>query len=64
MRFSQSIKPISFFVSHAAEILRSLDQSNNSTIIITQNGVAKAALISILHYENIQEEWVSLRAKA
>ncbi len=46
MRISETIKPISYFKSHAAEIIRKFGESEK-TYIITQNGEAKAVLQDI-----------------
>ncbi len=54
MKLSQSIKPISYFKAHAAEIIKELNR-NHGTMIITQNGEAKAVIQDIEEYERIQE---------
>ena len=57
---SEAIKPISYLKAHASEIIR--DVSNNQkTMIITQNGEAKAALIDIKEYEQTQESIAMLK---
>ncbi len=53
MKLSQSIKPISYFKAHAAEIIKELNR-DHGTMIITQNGEAKAVIQDIEEYERIQ----------
>jgi prevent-host-death family protein len=55
-----SIKPISYFKSHASEIVRDVSD-NQKTIIITQNGEAKAILQDIKLYEQTQESLAMLK---
>ena len=54
MKLSQDLKPVSYFKNNMAEVIRKLNQ-NQGTMIITQNGEAKAALIDIKAYEDLQE---------
>ena len=54
MKLSQDLKPISYFKNNMAEVIRKLNE-NQGTMIITQNGEAKAALIDIKAYEDLQE---------
>lgn len=54
MKLSESIKPISYFKANAANIIRRLNQEH-TTMIITQNGEAKAVIQDIDEYERIQE---------
>ena len=54
MRLSQDLKPVSYFKNNMAEVLRRLNE-NQSTMIITQNGEAKAAIMDIQAYEELQE---------
>ena len=60
MKLSQSIKPISYFKAHAAEIIKQLNR-NHGTMIITQNGEAKAVIQDIAEYERIQEALALLK---
>ena len=60
MKLSQSIKPISYFKAHAAEIIKELNR-NHGTMIITQNGEAKAVIQDIEEYERIQEALALLK---
>ena len=54
MKLSQDLKPVSYFKNNMAEVIRKLNESRG-TMIITQNGEAKAALIDIKAYEDLQE---------
>ncbi|MBU4426016.1 MAG: type II toxin-antitoxin system Phd/YefM family antitoxin [Proteobacteria bacterium] len=63
MKLSVAIKPISYFKAHAAEIIRNLSE-NQETMIITQNGEAKAIVQDIRKYEETQESLVLLRILA
>lgn len=54
MKLSQDLKPVSYFKNNMAEVLRRLNE-NRGTMIITQNGEAKAAVIDIQAYEELQE---------
>jgi prevent-host-death family protein len=60
---SNSIKPISYIKTHASEIVRELS-NNQSTLIITQNGEAKAVLQDINIYEQTQETLALLKILA
>lgn len=60
MKLSQSIKPISYFKAHAAEIIKELNR-DHGTMIITQNGEAKAVIQDIAEYERIQEALALLK---
>ena len=57
------IKPISFLKAHASEIIRALSKSKK-TLIITQNGEAKAILQDIKLYEQNQESMALLKILA
>ena len=54
MKLSQDLKPVSYIKNNMAEVIRKLNE-NQGTMIITQNGEAKAALIDIRAYEDLQE---------
>jgi prevent-host-death family protein len=53
MHLSQDIKPISYLKAKTADVINSVNQ-NQRTIIITQNGEAKAVVQDIRSYENLQ----------
>jgi prevent-host-death family protein len=49
----EDIKPISYIKTNAADMMRYVNENKNS-IIITQNGEAKAVLIDIEEYQDMQ----------
>ncbi len=53
MQLSQIIKPISYLKSKTADVINSVNKSKQS-IIITQNGEAKAVIQDIKSYENLR----------
>jgi prevent-host-death family protein len=60
MKLSDSVKPISYLKAHASEILKDVS-SNQKTVVITQNGEAKAVLQDIHVYEQTQESLALLK---
>ena len=63
MKPSESIKPISFLKTHTAEVVRGVNE-NRETIIITQNGEARAIIQDIATYEQTQETLTLLKLLA
>jgi prevent-host-death family protein len=63
MKPSKSIKPISFLKAHTAEVVRDVNE-NRETIIITQNGEARAIVQDIATYEQTQETLALLKLLA
>lgn len=63
MKYSDSIKPISYLKTHASEIVRDVC-SNRDTMIITHHGEAKVILQDIRVYEQIQESLALLKILA
>jgi prevent-host-death family protein len=59
MKLSEDLKPVSYFKNNMAEVIRKLNE-NQGTMIITQNGEARAALIDIKAYEDLQETMAML----
>ena len=53
MHLSQDIKPISYLKAKTADVINRVNE-NQRTIIITQNGEAKAVVQDIKSYENLQ----------
>ena len=53
MQLSQTIKPISYLKSKTAEVISTVNE-NRQSIIITQNGEAKAVIQDIKSYENLR----------
>ncbi|MBW3568222.1 MAG: type II toxin-antitoxin system Phd/YefM family antitoxin [Proteobacteria bacterium] len=63
MKFSESVKPISYLKSHTAEALRDVSNKRQA-MIITQHGEAKAILQDIASYEETQESLALLKMLA
>ena len=63
MKLSRAVKPISYLKQHTADALREVNE-NNSSIVITQNGEAKAVLVDIVEYEQAQESFALLKMLA
>ena len=63
MKLSQSVKPISYLKAHAAELIRQVSKTQG-TLIITQNGHAKAVLQDIRSYEETRESLALLKMLA
>ncbi len=57
---SEAIKPISYLKAHASELIRDISK-NQGTMIITQNGEAKAILQDIKLYEQTQQSLAMLK---
>ncbi len=53
MHLSEDIKPISYLKSKTADVINNVNE-NKRSIIITQNGEAKAVIQDIKSYENMQ----------
>ncbi|MEA3513200.1 MAG: type II toxin-antitoxin system Phd/YefM family antitoxin [Campylobacterota bacterium] len=53
MYLSQDIKPISYLKSKTADVINNVNETQR-TVIITQNGEAKAVVQDIKSYENLQ----------
>jgi prevent-host-death family protein len=53
MNLKEDIKPISFVKSHAADIIKKINETHNP-IIITQNGEAKGVFIDTDSYEKMK----------
>jgi prevent-host-death family protein len=60
MSLAEQIKPISYLKSNAADIVKAF-ATNPETIIITQNGEAKMAVMDIGAYERQQETMALLK---
>jgi prevent-host-death family protein len=63
MKFSQSIKPISYLKSHASELIREISE-NQGTLVVTHNGEAKVVVQDIHSYERMQETLALLKRLA
>ncbi len=53
MLLSRDVKPISYLKTKTADVIKSVTETKR-TIIITQNGEAKAIVQDIKTYENLQ----------
>jgi len=53
MHLSQDIKPISYLKAKTADVINSVNDTQR-TVVITQNGEAKAVVQDIKSYENMQ----------
>ena len=63
MKFSESIKTISYLKPHASEVIRDVAK-NQKTLIITHNGEAKVVLQDVKLYEKTQESIALLKILA
>ncbi len=63
MKFSESIKPISYLKAHASEVIRDVAE-NKKTMVITHNGEAKVILQDVKVYEQTQEALALLKILA
>lgn len=63
MKFSDSVKPISYLKTHASEVVRDVSD-NQRTLIITHNGEAKVILQDVKIYERTQESIALLKILA
>lgn len=63
MKLSETVKPISYFKSHASEIIRQVAEKHSS-VVITLNGEAKAILQDIREFEKMQESIAMLKILA
>lgn len=60
MKLSNSVKPISYLKQNTAELIKQVNDTQDS-IVITQNGEAKAILIDITKYEQDIETFALLK---
>ncbi len=63
MKLSERIKPISYLKAHTAKIIGELS-ARRGTMVITQNGQAKAVVQDIDTYEQMQESLAMLKLLA
>ena len=63
MKYNEDIKPISYLKANAAGIIRKLHKSRKS-MIITQNGEAKAVIQDITTFRQYQESLALLKVLA
>lgn len=60
MRLSKSVRPISYLKQNTAEAIREV-HLNHTSLVITQNGKAKAILLDIAEYERDQDSLAMLK---
>lgn len=60
MKLSKSVRPISYLKQHTAEAIKEV-HINHTSLVITQNGEAKAVLLDIAEYEQDQESLAMLK---
>lgn len=63
MKLSEAVKPISYFKTHASEIIRDVCESRG-LVVITLNGEAKAVIQGMKEYEETQESIALLKILA
>ncbi len=63
MKISEAVKPISYFKSHASEVVREVLETHQP-VIITLNGEAKAIVQDLREYEKMQESLALLKILA
>lgn len=63
MQFHSGIKPISWLKNNAKQLIETVDETGNA-MIITQNGEAKAVVMNVREYDQIQESLALLRMLA
>lgn len=63
MKFSESVKPISYLKTHASEVIRDVSE-NRKTLLITHNGEAKVVVQDVKLYEQTQEALALLKILA
>ncbi|MDO9220837.1 MAG: type II toxin-antitoxin system Phd/YefM family antitoxin [Thiobacillus sp.] len=63
MEFSTRTKPISYLKSHAAEIVRELNECREP-MLITQNGEARLVVMDVKSYEAYEETLALLKLLA
>lgn len=63
MRYSSRVKPISYLMANAAEVLAQLTEQREP-LVITQNGEAKAVLQDVASHEETQETLALLKILA
>ena len=63
MKLSKSVKSISYLKAHASELVREVAE-NRTTLVITQNGEAKAVVQDVESYEETMESLALLKMLA
>jgi prevent-host-death family protein len=63
MHYSSQVKPISYLKANAAEVLAELTEYR-APLVITQNGEARAVLMDVATYEEMQDTLALLKILA
>jgi len=63
VKLSRAVKSISYLKQHTADAIREVADTS-SPMVITQNGEAKAVLVGIVEYEQVQESFALLKMLA
>ena len=63
MQLHSDIKPISWLKNNAKQLIESVDETGNP-MVITQNGEAKAVVMNVRAYDQMQESLALLRLLA
>lgn len=63
MKLAHAVKPISYVKANAAEIIRKISE-DGQPIVITQNGEAKAVLMDVREYDQIQQSMAMVKILA
>lgn len=63
MQLGRAIKPISWIKDNATQMIRDIEESGKP-VVITQNGKAKAVVMDINRYDELQESLALLRMLA
>lgn len=63
MQLHSDIKPISWLKNNAKQLIESVDETGNP-MVITQNGEAKAVVMNVREYDQMQESLALLRMLA
>jgi prevent-host-death family protein len=60
MRLEERVRSISYLKAHAAEVLRDLAE-RQEPLVITQNGEARAVMLDVATFDQLQETAALLR---
>jgi prevent-host-death family protein len=63
MKLSTQVRPITYLKANAAQVIRDLAE-HRQTLVITQNGEAKAVMQDVASYEQTQETLALLKILA
>ncbi len=63
MKLSESVKSISYLKAHASELIRDVSE-NHRTLVITHNGEAKAVVLNLASYEQMNDTLALLKMLA